>query len=209
MTTFVAHVASDDACDLPSSYKLRFPSRTTKCRGRTLYRSQEASDYACILELDPAVVHWCCFTQPILNDSPARKPRHRFVDFAVRTTEEHTLLIEVARSMPATTTWLTRAAERLGYRYHRVSIFDLNPVRIQNARDLVRYAGWQATLGDRIRILAALEEAGSLTLAECLGGVREGRPMASIASMILMGLLEVDLDEAPLGPDTAVRAVRS
>lgn len=209
MTTFVAHAAGDDACNLPSLYKSRFPSSTTKCRGRTLYRSQEASDYACILEVDPTVVHWRCVTQPIINDSPARKPRHRFVDFAVRTADEHTLLVEISRGTPSSAPWLPVVAERLGYRYQPVSIFDLNPVRIQNARDLVRYAGWQATLGDRIRILAGLEEAGSLTLSECLGAVRESRPMASIASMILMGLLEVDLDEALLGPDTTVRAARS
>lgn len=209
MTTYVAHAAGDNACDLPNSYKSRFPSSTIKCRGRTLYRSQEASDYACILELDPTVVHWRCVTQPILNDSSARKPRHRFVDFAVRTTDERTLLVEISRGIPTAAPWLSSVAERLGYCYQPVSIFDLNPVRIQNARDLVRYAGWQATLGDRISILAGLEEAGSLTLAECLGAIREGRPMASIASMILTGLLEVDLDEALLGPDTAVRAARS
>lgn len=209
MTTFVAHAAGDEACDLSISYNSRFPSHTTKCLGRTLYRSQEASDYACLLEVDPMVVHWRCVTQPVVNDSPALKPRHRYVDFAVRTSDEQNLLVDIWRGIPETITWLPAVAERLGYRYQAVSIFDLNPVRIQNARDLVRYAGWQATLGDRVRILAGLEEEGSLTLAECLGAVRESRPMASIASMILMGLLEVDLDEALLGPDTAIRAVRS
>lgn len=209
MTTFVAHAAGDEACDFPSSYKSRFPSFTTKCRGRTLYRSQEASDYACLLELDSTVVHWRCITQPIVNDSRARKPRHRYVDFAVRTTDERNLLVDIWRGIPETITWLPGVAERLGYRYQPVSIFDVNPVRLQNAKDLVRYAGWQATLGDRIRILAGLEEMGSLTLAECLGAVRESRPMASIASMILMGVLEVELDDALLGPDAVVRRARS
>ncbi|ASY56600.1 hypothetical protein SS05631_c16670 [Sinorhizobium sp. CCBAU 05631] len=77
--------------------------------------------------------------------------------------------------------------------------------RLQNARDLLRYAGWDTPLGDRIRILATLDEMGTLTLAECLSAVREGRPMQTVASMILSGVLEVDLDNALLGPDTVVR----
>lgn len=207
--TFTAHSSSDDACDRPSSYKKRFPSATAKCRGWTLYRSQEASDYACILELDPTVIHWRCVTRPFVNDSGARKPHYRFVDFAVKTTNEETLLIDIWRGTPDIIQWLPGVAARLGYRYQAISIFDVNPVRLQNARDLVRYAGWEATLGDRIRILAGLEEMGSLTLAECLGAVREGRAMASIASMILSGQLEVDLDDRLLGPDSVVRATRS
>ncbi len=208
MMTFTAHAAGDEACDLPSSYKFRFPSSTAKCRGRTLYRSQEASDYACILELDPTVIYWRCVTQPIVNDSAARKPRHRYVDFAVRTADE-AFLVDVWRGVPETIKWLPNVAARLGYRYQALSIFDINPIRLQNARDLVRYAGREATLGDRIRILAGLDEMGSLTLAECLGAVRESRPMASIASMILRGLLQVDLDEKLLAPDTTVRRAQA
>ncbi|MBY5439068.1 hypothetical protein [Rhizobium leguminosarum] len=208
MMTFTAHAAGVEACDLPSSYKSRFPSSTAKCRGRTLYRSQEASDYACILELDPAVIYWRCVTQPIANDSGARKPRHRYVDFAVCTSDE-TLLVDVWRGVPEVITWLPGVAASLGYRYQAISISEVNPTRLQNARDLVRYSGREATLGDRIRLLAGLDEMGSMSLAECLGAVREGAPMRTIAGMILKGYLEVDLDERLLGPDTIVRRARS
>lgn len=208
MTTFTAHTAGDEACDLPDFYYSRFPSATLKCLGRTLYRSQEASDYACLLELDPDVISWRCITQPFVNDSSARKPRHRYVDFAVRKADE-TLLVDIWRGTPEIITWLPGVAERLGYTYHPISIFDLNPTRIQNARDLVRYGGREAALGDRIRILAGLDEMGSLTLAECLGAVREGAPMGSVANMILRGMLAVDLDEKLLDPDTIVRRARS
>ncbi|MQW88332.1 hypothetical protein [Sinorhizobium saheli] len=208
MTTFTAHAAGDEACDLPDFYNSRFPSATLKCLGRTLYRSQEASDYACLLELDPDVISWRCITQPFVNHSPARKPRHRYVDFAVQKGDE-TLLVDIWRGTPEIITWLPGVAERLGYTYHPISIFDLNPTRIQNARDLVRYGGREAALGDRIRILAGLDEMGSLTLAECLGAVRDGAPMGSVANLILRGMLEVDLDEKLLDPDTIVRRARS
>ncbi|MGT2442959.1 hypothetical protein ACU4I5_10220 [Ensifer adhaerens] len=208
MTTSTAHATGDDACDLRNAYKTRFPFTTLKCVGRTLYRSQQASDYACLLDLDREVISWRCVTHPIINDSSARKPRHHFVDFAVQTARE-TLLVDVWRADPDIITWLPSVASRLGYRYQAISMFDVNPVRLQNARDLIRYADRESTLGDRIRILAGLDEMGSLSLTECLATVREGRPMGSVAHMILRGLIEVDLDDQLLGPDTVVRRARS
>lgn len=206
--TFTALAAGDEACDPPRPYKSRFPSATTKCIGRAVYRSKEASDYACILEMDPEVLCWRCVTQPLVNDSAARKPRHRHVDFAVQTADE-SLLVDVRRGAPEVIAWLPSVAERLGYRYQAISISEVNPIRLQNARDLVRYAGRDAALGDRIRILAGLDEMGSLSLAECLGVVREDAPMRTVASMILKGHIEVDLDEALLAPDTVVRRANS
>jgi len=208
MTTFTAHAAGDNACDLPDLYKPSFPSATLKCRGRALYRSQEASDYACLLELDPDVTAWRCITQPFFNEPSARTPLLRYVDFAVERAEEY-LLVDVWRGPPETNTWLPGVAERLGYTYQPISISDIDPIRIRNARDLVRCGGKEVGLGDRVRILAGLDEMGSLSLAECLGAVREGDPMASIANMIIRGMLEVDLDEKLLEPDTIVRRART
>ncbi|MFC5755690.1 hypothetical protein [Rhizobium sp. GCM10022189] len=161
-----------------------------------------------MLDLDPQVISWRCVTQPVINDSTARKPRHHFVDFLVET-EQEALLVEVWRGQPDVITWLPGVVARKGYRYQAISMREVDPVRLQNARDLVRYADREATLGDRIRILTGLDEMGSLSLAECLSAVREGNAMGSVASMILRGLLEVDLDEKLLGPDTIVRRSRS
>jgi len=86
-----------------------------------------------------------------------------------------------------------------------VSAAELDPIRVSNARDLVRYARYEASLGDRVRLMAALDEMGSLTLAECMAVVREGRPMDAVACLILRGHLEVDIDESLLGPGTVVR----
>jgi hypothetical protein len=53
-----------------------------------------------------------------------------------------------------------------------------------------------------------LEEMGSLTIAECLSAIREGRPMPTLASLILQGFLEIDLDDALISPETQVRRIR-
>ncbi|HLP66152.1 MAG TPA: hypothetical protein VK181_01390 [Rhizobium sp.] len=204
MTTGTAHSADDEVCISPH-YRPRFPHSTLKCVGRPLYRSQQARDYACLLDLDPKVSAWRCMPQPIVNDSGARNPRHHYVDFAVET-ESEALLVDVRSPDAGIVSWIARLAEKQGYRYQVVSLSEFGGgPRLQNARDLIRYAGYGAPLGDRIRILAVLEEMGTLTLAECLSVVRESKPMPTIATMILMGILEVDLDEALLGPETVVR----
>lgn len=206
MKTVSAHAAGDDARDFQfQHYRSFFPLATLKCVGRPLFRSQEARDYACLLDLDPTVVSWRSVTRPITNDSGARKPRKHFVDFVV-VTESEALLVDVWPTDAGIITWIAGVAQRQGYRYQAVSLseFGRGP-RLQNARDLIRYAGYDAPLGDRIRVLAALEEMRTLTLADCLSVVRESKPMPTIVAMILTGILEIDLDEALLGPDSVVR----
>lgn len=52
--------------------------------------------------------------------------------------------------------------------------------RLRNAKDLLRYGFYQATLGDRVRLLAALEEMGSLTVAKSMAAFQEGRLMPTL-----------------------------
>lgn len=201
MKTESPQAAGDDACDLPI-YRPHFPVATLKCIGRPLYRSRDARDYASLLDIDTSVISWRCVTHAVTDDIGARK---YFVDFAVETEDSH-LLVEVCPGTVGDTKWISRVAESFGYDYRAVVMPELRKgARLQNVRDLFRYAGSDVPLGDRIRILAALDEMGSMTLAECLAVVREDRPMRAVASMILCGVLEVDLDSALLGPDTAVR----
>lgn len=201
MKTGSAHAADDVVSDL-QKYRPLFPFVTVKSVGRPLYRSKDARDYACLLDLDPAVVAWqsMIFPLPDIGEVAA----DYYVDFEVRTPTE-VFYVEVGRRQDGVPPWFPRALTGLRYRYQFVNIQDLDPVRLANARDLVRYARYEAALGDRIRVLAALDEMGSLTLAECLSAVREGRPMDTIASMILQRHLEVDIDENLLGPGTVVR----
>ncbi|WP_210388408.1 hypothetical protein [Mesorhizobium caraganae] len=74
--------------------------------------------------------------------------------------------------------------------------------------DLLRYARWHCPLGDRVRLLAALDEHGSLTVAECLAAFHETVPIAGLSSLVLRRFVEIDLDEARIGPETAVRRIR-
>ncbi|MDE1993474.1 MAG: hypothetical protein KGI75_13300 [Rhizobiaceae bacterium] len=77
--------------------------------------------------------------------------------------------------------------------------------RLKNAKDLLRYAKYVVPLGDRIRLLSALEQEGSASLAECLGLFREISPIAGLSSLILHRFLTVDLDAELLSPHTEVR----
>lgn len=203
MKTLHAHAASHDACVLPI-YRSYFPKRTLKCQGRPLFRSRAARDYACLLDFEEDVVSWRCVTDPVYDGDEREDPRRHHVDFEV-CLDDATVLVNVS-TMPEAPAWIHDAARRLGCRYQFVATSEFASLpRLQNARDLLRYAGWEAALGDRIRIQIALEEYGSLTLAECLSAIRDGKPMQSIAAMILKRVIIVDLDEAPLGPDTIVR----
>ncbi len=203
MKTEAAH-ASDEARDFRKIYRPRLPARTIKCVGLALFRSQQARNYACVLDLDPDVVSWRCIPQAVVNDSGAARPQWWHVDLAIETMSEK-LLVDVWQTTTGGPTWMAGRAARMGYRYRPTSIMEIGQTRLQNANDLFEYARAAAPLGDRIRILAALDEAGSLTLAECLSAVRESQAMHTVASMIVQGLLLIDLDEALLGPETVVR----
>jgi hypothetical protein len=77
--------------------------------------------------------------------------------------------------------------------------------RLRNARDLLRYGNYRCPLGDRIRVMAALDEAGSFSIAEGLSLFREIAPMAGLASLTLQRIVSLELDEALIGPETCVR----
>ncbi|WP_312412399.1 hypothetical protein [Shinella sp.] len=198
MTTGSACV---EASHLPD-YRPRLPVATLKAIGRPVFRSQEARDYACLLDLDPDVVSWQSFTHPLTDIGECRD--HHYVDLEVQTATA-SLMVEVCTGDAEAPSWLPCTLKECGFRYRMVRFSELNPVRVANARDLIRYAKREATLGDRLRVLSALDEMGTLTLTECLTAVREGRAMETIASLILRGHVEVDLDENLLAPDTVVR----
>lgn len=79
--------------------------------------------------------------------------------------------------------------------------------RLKNAKDLLRYANYNVSLGDRLRLLSALDEHGTLTVAESLTAFSETMPVAGLAVMILHGFIEVDLDASLIGPETTVRRI--
>ncbi|GAJ91910.1 hypothetical protein RRH01S_02_05790 [Rhizobium rhizogenes NBRC 13257] len=56
-----------------------------------------------------------------------------------------------------------------------------------------------------MRLLAALDEAGSMMIGETFSLFREVPPLTAIAWMTLHRFISIDLDEAPIGPDTLIR----
>ena len=77
--------------------------------------------------------------------------------------------------------------------------------RLDNARDLLRYATYRVSLGDRVRLLTLLEEQGPMPLAACMQVIRDGRDaIGTIAAMALRRFVGIDLDDARIGPETRV-----
>lgn len=179
------------------------PMATIKCDGRAQFRSQQARDFACLLDLDPEVARWSTAPPLLRNGDDEYK-----LDFVVLT-ENGSFLIDVGQEEPSPPVWLSAAIESMGHRYRPVAMIDFaDSFRLRNAKDLLRYGFYRPPLGDRIRLLAGLEEMGSLTIAECLSAIQEGRPMPTLASLILQGFLEIDLDDALISPETQVRRIR-
>lgn len=184
----------------PPAISLFHPRATIKCRGSAMFRSQVARDVACLLDVDTAVSSWQC--QPLVSQG---RSADGTPDFLVTYEGGGSRYLDAPdRPRPDLKFVQNLDCEHLQLTHEEV----YDGLRLQNARDLLRYGNWKTPLGDRVRLLAALDEHGTLTLAECLGAFQETRPVAGIASLILTGFVEVDLDAAPLGPETQVRRIR-
>lgn len=81
---------------------------------------------------------------------------------------------------------------------------DIDPVRLDNAKLILPYARWRVSIDDRVRLLAALDEEGSVTLGECLAIFRNtSRPIAAVAALVLARIVDLELD-TPLGSRSRV-----
>lgn len=183
------------------------PLPTLKCLSKPLFRSRQARDLACILDINPRVSTWVA-PAPTLNVGSCRHTPDfqvtdhdggvRFLDVADRTLAfdiEH--IEQVVRERRAT------------YRLLAVDEIYDGGYRLSNARDLLQYANVKVNLADRLRLLTFLEQEGSLTMSDCFSAIRSAEPVAAIASLILQGFIEVDLDDALICPETKVRRIRS
>ncbi|MGO4353795.1 hypothetical protein AB4Z25_17930 [Rhizobium sp. RAF36] len=178
-----------------------YPLSTIKCVGPVLFRDQLARDIACILDVDDGVLSWSCQSQALSKGHQTHRP-----DFIVRRAER-TFLVDAYREegLPR---WAGASATKEGIAYEVIDRSALPPIRLKNAKDLLRYARHEAALADRIRLLAALDEFSSLPVSEALLAFRETKPVAGLASMVLHGFVSMDLDERLIGPETIVRRPR-
>lgn len=189
-----------------ASVRTFYPTATVKCDGPPIFRSQMARDAACLFDFNPSISLWHCMPLSLDYGEGVHVP-----DFGVLDDEGTRLLVDAPdRVMSADADEIEVIASRQGYRYRRLDADEVyDGPRLQNAKDLLRYGGTVLALGDRLRLLAVLEEHGNLTIAECLTVFTETKPVAGLAQMILRGFVEVDLDTELLGPETMVRRIRT
>lgn len=164
--------------------------RPLRCRGEVVLPSALALDVAQQLDVDPDVEHWRCRV-PFGDEG-------LIADFATYGARgEELLILRSAVSDIDDRTSLPRCARF-------VSASDVDPVRGENARLILPYARWRVSLDDRIRLLAVLDEEGSVSLGECLAIFRNtARPIAAVASLALARVVDLELD-TPLGSRTRV-----
>lgn len=177
------------------------PRNTVRCAGEARFRCQAARDAACLLDVDTDVLDWSCLP-PVLSNGTETFA----VDLAVtKASGIEYLAVREQVDGPGAPDWAGRAAAELGATLRVVPHADLLGYRLENARELLLYARWRVSLSQRITLLAALDEEGSLTLAECLSAVRgNSDPIGIVAALALRRFVELDLDSSLLGPETRV-----
>lgn len=188
-----------------ASQPLRF-RRPVKGPEHPAFRSKAVRDLACILDLKPDVLLWACNPPALAIAGRAYVPDLRMQD----TDGGWWMLDAFDRKLPFDADIIAGAAAATAHRYRIIDRSEIyEGFRLRNANDLLRYAGHNVPLGDRVRLLSVLEENGPLSFADCLRVLRETHPVAGLASLILQGFVEVDLDEALIGPETMVRRIRA
>lgn len=183
-----------------NSIEIFYPLSTVRCIGPVLFRDQLARDIACLMDIDDDILSWSCRSLTLTHEGQAYKP-----DFMVKRADQ-SFVVDGARD--ESPSWARSKTKEAGYPYEAIQPSALPPVRLKNAKDLLRYARYEAGLTDRIRLLAALDEHSSLTVAEALIVFRETKPIAGLASMVLHRFITMDLDERLIGPETVLRRRR-
>ncbi|MCL6652154.1 hypothetical protein A6R70_07625 [Agrobacterium rubi] len=182
-----------------ASSKLFYPKGTVRCSGDPMFRSRSARDLGCILDVDPTVVAWLCLPLEFETELGPYVP-----DFLVKYEHGKPCLLDAVEDEenPA----IKEGAALAGHQYRGLPRKETEAgFRLANARDLLRYAQSRTPLNDRIRMLSALDEVRSLTVAECLHIFTEVKPLTGISWMALHQLIALDLDEEMINPETVIR----
>jgi hypothetical protein len=175
-----------------------FPRHTIRSSGVAAFRSQLARDLGCLLDVDDAVDYWRCLPSVVETPSGLRVP-----DFSVAYLDGTRRYLDACDGK-----WQTPVVDlplNGDVLYSAISKSDIEAGwRLRNAKDLLRYGSYETPLGDRIRMFMALDEVGSLTVAESFGLFQEIRPVAGLASLVLHRFISIDLDDELIGPDTRI-----
>ncbi|TBD47117.1 hypothetical protein [Rhizobium ruizarguesonis] len=207
MNPFIARGRS--ASDAVHETARRFrPYGTIRCSNSSFFGSQLARDLGCLLDVDDDVVAWCCRPYGMDNVLIEIGWKGSPPDFLVTYSSGRDVYVHAVEDEGDPEVTEAAACRQIWHRFAKAQDIRAG-CRLQNAKDLLRYANYQTPLGDRIRLLAALEQEGSATVAECLSTFREIAPMAGLSSLILNRFVAVDLDAELITPHTVVRVFGS
>lgn len=138
-----------------SLIRIFHPVATIKCEGAAVYRSQVARDVACLFDVNPSVASWQCMALPLGDDETAHVP-----DFLISNVDGSAIHIDAPdRLISVGVAVLEMEARKYGTPYRLLSREEIyDGFRLRNAKDLLRYGHHVTPLGDRLRLLAALDD---------------------------------------------------
>lgn len=176
------------------------PAGTMRCIGRPAFRSVLARDLGLLLDLDPDVSEWACLPAVLEFANRDGEVVEHVPDVLVRDIDGRD------RFLDAGETGLTPVDPTVAYRAVPEDEIRQEPL-LSNARDAMRYAKRVVPLGDRVRLLAYLEEMSPITLVEAASAMRESsEPVGAVIALALRRIVRIEWEDAPIGPETAVRA---
>ncbi|WP_315857474.1 hypothetical protein [Rhizobium leguminosarum] len=102
----------------PHQASQRFSTRLPpSSSGSPLFRSQDARDFACLLDLDPDVLSWTRVGVELSYGGETYT-----TDFVVKGTDDRTFAVDVSFDLPRPPDWIGLAADRAGRGYRPVAI---------------------------------------------------------------------------------------
>ncbi|NDW05870.1 hypothetical protein [Jiella pacifica] len=178
------------------------PAGTMRCIGIPIFRSTLARDLGLLVDLDDEVEAWQCLPRALdFCDADGVLVRH-VPDFLVRYACGSEIYLDAGRI------GLTSADDRTAWSAICEAEIRTEPA-LPNAREMLRYARRIVPLGDRIRLLAYLEDVGSATLVDAASGMRESPdPVGAVIALVLQRVVRIDWRERRLAPDSRVEIVR-
>lgn len=183
-----------------SSVRRFGPAGTVFCNGRPIFRSQLARDLGLLFDLDPSVAEWSCLTTVVEFADAFGEIVDRVPDFLVVDVNGRSRFVDAGES------GLTPIDPLIVHESVPETDIRQEPA-LSNARDMMRYAKRVVPLGDRVRLLAYLEEMSPVTLIEAASAMRESpEPVGAVVALALKRVITLEWREAPIGPETQVRS---
>lgn len=185
-----------------ASTRRYLPTGTVRCVGLPLFRSSLARDLGLLLDLDEEVEAWQCLPRALdFADGDGVIVQH-VPDFLVHYACGSEVLLDAGQAglapVDASIAWGVICEDDIR----------AEPA-ISNAREMLRYARRIVPLGDRIRLIAYLEDVGATSIIDAASGMHESaEPIGAVIALVLQRIVRIDWREKRLGPDSRVELVR-